>query len=603
MKFFSELKRRNVLRAGAAYLAGAWLLVEVAVTVLPRYGFDEALLTTLITILGIGFPLVLIFAWAYELTPQGIRRDAEVDRTAPDAIRTDKTLDRVIIIVLTLALGFFAIDKFVLDPARDVEIAESARQEGRTEALVESYGDKSIAVLAFADMSPEGDQEYLSDGIAEELLNLLAKIPELRVISRSSAFSFKGKDIDIPTVAGQLNVAHILEGSVRKAGNRIRITAQLLDARSDTHLWSESYDRELTDVFAIQDDIAAMVVEQMKVELLGQVPKTTVTDPEVFRLYTRARHVYETSLDPDQFEKALGLVQEALAIDPGYAPGWALLGRFYWRFELKIGLDDAERAQLARHAAFKALELDSNNGAAYSILGSIALVLENDWKTAAAHIQKAAALDPTDIMALNGVGSLAMLLGRVDEAIELFEYAVARDPLVPSLHMNLMRLYHFAGDSRHAAASARVALALDDKALEAHGVIAGAYFFAGDMDAALAESEQEPVEPVRLAIQAVVYHARGDAARSDALLRELLERYPESVLVAFALVGRGEIDRATDWVSRNAAALGGAGMAFMNLDPFLSELRGQPAFQEVLKQAGVSPEQLADIEFRIDLPQ
>lgn len=225
-------------------------------------------------------------------------------------------------LALALALGYFAFDKFVLSESREAAIADSARQEGRTDALVGSYGNKSIAVLPFVDMSPNKDQEYMSDGIAEELLNLLAKIPELRVTSRSSAFAFKGKDIDIPTAAEQLNVAHILEGSVRKAGNQLRITAQLIEAQSDTHLWSETYDRELINVFEIQDEIAATVVDELKLTILGETPTTQRIDEEAYTLVLQARYFWNRRAEGDE-QNALELYKRALEIDSDYAPAWA----------------------------------------------------------------------------------------------------------------------------------------------------------------------------------------------------------------------------------------------------------------------------------------
>ena len=243
MSFYHELKRRNVFRVGAAYIFAAWLLIQVAETIFPLFGYGDTPARITVILLAIGFPLFLVFSWVFELTPEGLKKEKDVDHTASVVRKTGKQLDRVIIVLLALALGYFAFDKFVLDPAQDLKIAETARQEGRSEALVESYGDKSIAVLPFVNLSADPEQEYFSDGISEELLNLLARIPELRVISRSSAFYYKGKDIDIPTIAQQLNVTHILEGSVRQAGNRVRITAQLVEARSDTHIWSDIFDR------------------------------------------------------------------------------------------------------------------------------------------------------------------------------------------------------------------------------------------------------------------------------------------------------------------------------------------------------------------------
>ena len=292
MSLFSELKRRNVLRVAVAYLAVAWLLIQIVETLFPVFGLSDALIRLVVILLAIGFPLTLIFSWLYELTPEGLKLERDVDRSRSVAHHTGKKLDRAIIVVLALSLGYFALDKFVLDPARDAIREESVAQQARSEALVESYGDKSIAVLPFVNMSSDAEQEYFSDGISEELLNLLAKIPELRVISRSSSFSYKGKEVSIPIVAEQLNVAHILEGSVRKTGNRVRITAQLIEARSDTHLWSETYDRTLDDIFATQDEIAAEVVEQLKVTLLSNdAPKVRQTDPAAYALFLQARHI------------------------------------------------------------------------------------------------------------------------------------------------------------------------------------------------------------------------------------------------------------------------------------------------------------------------
>jgi len=221
-------------------LVTAWLILQVVELIFPVYGFSDAAIRFVISALAVGLIPVVILAWAFELTPEGFRKEQDVDQPQPVAPQAGKKLDRAIMVLLAVALGYFAFDKFVMSESREAEIAEAARQEGRTDAVVESYGELSIAVLPFVDMSPGKDQEYMSDGIAEELLNLLTRIPELRVTSRSSAFSFKGKDIDIPTTAQQLNAAYILEGSVRKAGDQLRITAQLIEGRSDTQRWSKT---------------------------------------------------------------------------------------------------------------------------------------------------------------------------------------------------------------------------------------------------------------------------------------------------------------------------------------------------------------------------
>jgi TolB-like protein len=309
--FIEELGRRNVFRVAIAYLAGAWLLIQVADTVLPKFGYADSAVTNIIVAAAIGFLPVVVWAWAFQWTPEGIRRDADV---SPQTSRpAGKAFDRIIVTMLALAVGYFAIDKFVLDPTRDAEQIQTAREEGRADAFVESYGDKSIAVLPFVNMSADPEQEYFSDGISEELLNLLAQIPELRVTSRSTAFTFKGKDIVISEVAKKLNVAHILEGSVRRSGNKVRITAQLIDARTDTHLWSETYDRELDDIFAIQDEISAKVVADLKLKLLGKAPQTEQIDPRAYDLYLQARYILHAG-EEEQEPRAITLLEKVVEL-------------------------------------------------------------------------------------------------------------------------------------------------------------------------------------------------------------------------------------------------------------------------------------------------
>jgi len=330
MSLYHELKRRNVLRVAIAYLAGSWLLVEVAETVFPLYGFDDTPARIVVTLLAIGFPLFLLFSWVFEFTPEGLKLEKDIKREESITPQTGKKLDRVIIVLLALALGYFAFDKFVLDPTRDAELVEETAQQARSDALVESYGDQSIAVLPFVNMSDDAGNEYFSDGISEELLNLLAQIPELRVISRSSSFSFKGKGISIPEVAKQLNVAHVLEGSVRKAGNRVRITAQLIEARSDSHLWSESYDRELDDIFAVQDEIAAAIGAALKVELVlvaGEAVLPTViraANTDAYDAYLRGRELIQHR-GWENMEGAVRHFEHSLRLDEGFAPAHAQL--------------------------------------------------------------------------------------------------------------------------------------------------------------------------------------------------------------------------------------------------------------------------------------
>ncbi len=427
MSLVSELKRRNVFRVAAAYVVTAWLILQVVELIFPVYGFSDAAIRFVISALAVGLIPVIILAWAFELTPEGLRKEQDVDQPQPVAPQARKKLDRVIMVLLAVALGYFAFDKFVMSESREAEIAEVARQEGRTDAVVESYGELSIAVLPFVDMSPGKDQEYMSDGIAEELLNLLTRIPELRVISRSSSFSFKGKDIDIPTVAQKLNAAYILEGSVRKAGDQLRITAQLIEARSDTHLWSKTFDRKLENIFQIQDEIAAKVVEELRITLLADMPRSRRIDEEAYTLVLQARYFWYRRAPGDE-EQALLLYQRALEIDPNYAPAWAGLSVAYSVAADDDRIDRETGLARAYEAAEKALALDPNLADAHVRMGQ-ALGRQGDRSGQRAEYERAYELDPNNPLVLGVMSDQLLYRERLDEAIELLERAEIIDPL------------------------------------------------------------------------------------------------------------------------------------------------------------------------------
>jgi TolB-like protein len=252
--FLEELKRRNVFKVGAAYLVVSWLILQLVQSVREPLGLPEWTDAFFIVLLSVGLPMALLFAWAFELTPDGVKKTKEVDKETSVTANTGRKLNYAIIATLAIALAYSVFDR--VNQPDSVEITEATD----TVAAEQGIGNTSIAVLPFVDMSSDQDQEYFSDGISEELLNVLAKIPELRVAARTSSFQFKGQNVDIGNVAEQLNVDHVLEGSIRKADTRIRITAQLIRADTGYHLWSETYDRELTDIFGIQDEISAAIV-------------------------------------------------------------------------------------------------------------------------------------------------------------------------------------------------------------------------------------------------------------------------------------------------------------------------------------------------------
>lgn len=275
LSLWNEIKRRNVARVAVAYAIVGWLVIEIASVAGPALRLPEWSTSLVFFLILLGMPLAIIFAWAFELTPDGLKREKNVDRHQSITSTTGRKLDNVIIGLLILAVGYFAFDKFVLDPDRDAIEIEAAVHKAQVAPSDNRELAKSIAVLPFVNMSDDPNNEYFSDGLSEELLNLLAKIPDLRVVARTSSFSFKEQpDVTVSEIAELLNVAHILEGSVRKSGNQIRITAQLIDAENGYNIWSDTYDRELENIFETQDEIAAAVTESLKVSLLGDTPKS-----------------------------------------------------------------------------------------------------------------------------------------------------------------------------------------------------------------------------------------------------------------------------------------------------------------------------------------
>ena len=370
MSFYQELKRRNVFRVTAAYLALSWVITQVTGAVVPALHLPDSIPSIVVWLGAIGFPFVILFSWVYELTPEGLKRESDVDRAASITHVTSKRLDYIIISLLVLAIGLFAFDRFLpvgAGPARDHPVQDSASDNRAQGALLQKEAgpaiaadDKSIAVLPFVNMSSDKEQEYFSDGMSEELLNLLSQVPELKVIARTSSFAFKGKDIKVEQIAKELNVAHVLEGSVRKSGNKVRITAQLIRTADSTHLWSETYDRPLDDIFAVQDEIAGAVVEQLKIKLLGAVPKTRKANPEAYTLFLQAVQL-DRQYTQAGLEQSIALYQQALAIDPTYTAAWVgLAGDYAGQAFLGHGPRSAdENVRLMRAALNKALSIDS----------------------------------------------------------------------------------------------------------------------------------------------------------------------------------------------------------------------------------------------------
>ncbi|HMB58842.1 MAG TPA: tetratricopeptide repeat protein [Xanthomonadales bacterium] len=610
MSLFEELKRRNVFRVVTAYVVAAWLLIQIAETIFPLFGFDDTPARIVVIVLAIGFIPMVVLSWAFVLTSEGLKKESDFDSSHSIAPQAGKKMDRAIMVVLAVALGYFAFDKFVLTPEREAAKAEQlaqqveqARQAGRTEARVESYGDRSLAVMAFDDMSPEGDQQYLSDGIAEEMLNLLAKIPELRVTSRSSSFFYKGKDVRLAEVAEELNVGYVLEGSVRKSGDRVRISVQLIEVRSDTQLWSETYDRTLDDVFAIQDDIAAQVVGQLKLELLGAIPRARQTDLDAYALYLLALEANNRVSD-DGIEQSIALSQQALAIDPDYVPARVDMAGNY-ALQALLGLRPEEDGlRLAQEAVQSALTSDPDYAPAHVLLGWIAMTFENDLAAAAQHYSRALELDPANSDSLNGAALLLEGLNRTDEAVTLLEYVVTRDPLNPARHYNLGLAYFYVGRWDDAFASFKAAQRLSPDLVDIHFALGIALLFNEEFEAALQEFNRQESGSFGLMGRAMALYALGRLDEHEAILQEFIElrgtKRPSEVAQVYAFTGNS--DAAFEWLEKAIASNEprfGTELALPVYDPIRNDTR----WANVLQRMGASPQQLDTIKFEVMPPQ
>src|SRR5882724_8139199 len=463
--------------------------------------------------------------------------------------------------------------------------------------------EKSIAVLPFVDMSAGKDQEYFSDGISEELLNLLAKIPQLQVTARTSSFAFKGKEIGIPEIARTLHVANVLEGSVRKAGNSVRITAQLIKAGTDTHLWSQTYDRKLDDIFAIQDEIAADVVKQLKVTLLGAAPKARTTDSEAYALYLQAVQLGRQNT-AEAYKESDALYRKVLAIDPRYAPAWSELARNFTNETGQGLLPPKEGFAQAREATMKALAIDPDYAPAHARLGWIAMLGDNDLAGAALHFKHALALDPADLDVLRNSAILLTSLGRLDEAMALDEALVRRDPVNVSALFNLGVDQRNAGKFDAAIASFRTVLSLNPGQGGAHAELGNALLLKGDAQGALAEIEQETSENWKMIGLPMAYHALGRKADSDAALAALTAKYEKDspYNIAYVYAYRGEADKAFAWLDK-AIEYGDGGLAEIVTENLFDKIHADPRWLAFLRKIGKAPEQLAKIEFKVTLPQ
>jgi TolB-like protein/Tfp pilus assembly protein PilF len=593
MSLISELKRRNVIRVALLYLVAGWVILQVAELLFDVLKLPDWTSRLVLGLLVLGFPVALIFSWVYELTPEGLKREHEVDRNQSITHATARKLDMVVGALLIVAIGMLAFDRYA---DRDRTAGATAESRAATAAapapLQARTGPASIAVLPFINMSDDKANDYFSDGLSEELLNVLAKVQGLRVIARTSSFAFKGKDATIADVAKTLGVDHVLEGSVRKSGDRVRITAQLIRTADSSHLWSETYDRTLEDVFAIQDEISGEVVDALKVRLLGHNASRAevggTTNARAYEAYLQGLYNLNKGQQEAALRKALAAFDQAIAEDPTYARAHAGRARALSQLASN-GYEPFDSGfRRAREAAEHAIELEPKLAEAWLPLAYITSAVDLDIPKAQTQFDRALALKPGSAEVQVAYTNFTLGIGRVDKAIEAGSKAVQLDPIAPRPHTALAAAYYGARRYEEALAVARRAERLDPDYPGVHAGTGYVLLETGDLEEARAEFEKEPIEWQRLTGLALADAKLGRAEPARAELATAIERLGEAAAYQYAEINAqlGDHDEAFRWLEV-ARRIKDPGLSILVSDPLMDPLRKDPRYKKLTHELGL----------------
>ena len=571
----SEFRRRRVIRALVGYGIAAFAVLQIIEPVMHGLHWPEAVLSYVVVALALGFPLVVVLAWIFDVNAGQIER-TETTASPGGA----QGLRGVRLGLLLVGVGLLA-----ASPGLYYYLIVRGGRHAPA-------GGPSIAILPLTNLSSDKEQEYFSDGLSEELLNLLAKVPGLRVAARTSAFAFKGKNEDVVEIAQKLHVATVLEGSVRRSGDQIRITTQLINASDGYHLWSETYDRKLTDVFAVQDEIAAQVVGALKLKLL-QAPSSKerrAANPEAYNQYLLGRQFFLRS-NAEDFRRAMQAYRKAVELDPGYAPAWAGLSLATFR----VANEEASAAAIAagfeqaRAAAEKAVALAPDLPDGFVARGGGRAAMQSDYAGAGEDLQRALALAPENADVLYSY-ALAFLrpTGRLTEAAATLRKATEIDPLNPRVWGGLGGTLVFLSEFGPAREALNRSLEISPAQSSAAWYFCLSSLLEGRPAEALAVSQRPTTELFRLLGAALAQHDLGNAKESQQLLDEMIAKYAEggAFQIAEVYAWRSEKDRAFEWLER-ARAQHDAGITFLKVDPTLRGLRGDPRWRPLLKSVNL----------------
>jgi len=587
MSFFDELKRRNVVRMAVLYTVASWLFLQIADVLFDQLEVPAWAFRLVLGLLALGFPFALIFSWVFELTPEGLKRERDVDRNQSITQQTGRKINITIIVLLVLGIGGLIADRLIPEKR---SAAETVAVSTGIANPVKAEPDLSIAVLPFVNMSGDPDNEYFSDGLSEELLNTLVQIRELRVTGRTSSFAFKGQNLDLREIGERLNVANVLEGSVRKAANRVRITAQLIKTNDGYHLWSETFDRELNDIFAIQQEIAEKVASSLSITLLGKASGNVgeTQNTEAYQAYLRGAHLFRRAPDDlDTLQAARNYYEQALALDPGYIS--PLYGMFeYWDRMNRNGIDDyAVTSANMKSYADQLMKLAPESAEAMMAQSRVALVFR-DWPLAVEFSQKALERYPGNARANGLYGGNLLLSNRVEEGLAAIKNGVELDPLNLGALDQLGNIESQLGRCAEVQKIANKVLELEPGYGRVRGSVAYCLLISGkDSAEALQWLEREPVGFIRRTGEAIALHRLGRLEEAGRRLQLMMDEYGNSASYQYAQVYAqwGEPEKALDWL-QTGLEVRDPGLISMGRDHLLDPLRHEPRFRELLRQAG-----------------
>ncbi|PYK45551.1 MAG: hypothetical protein DME53_05045 [Verrucomicrobia bacterium] len=574
--FFGELKRRNVYKVAVAYGVVGWLLIQVATQVFPFLEIPNWAIRLVILVIAVGFPVALLIAWAFELTPEGIKR-TEV----ADAARQHSHGGVWIVVVLvaaTLSLGLFLLGRYT-----------AGRGTTRLSEVATVVPGKSIAVLPLINESGDPKDEYFSDGLSEELIAALAQISGLKVIGRSSSFRFKDRTEEPKTIGEKLGVSTLLEGTVRKQGDRVRIVAELINAADGIEVWNRTFDHELKDIFAVQQEIAKAVAESLRVTLLGSEEKSAqmaTNSVEAHNAYLQG-HFYSVRRNAEDYRKAIDYFDQAIQLDPNYALAYAERSEV-WTVMGDLTGQRSTAFSKARSDAEKAVAIAPSLAEAHAALGWVRAFTEWKFAEGLSELQRAKELSPANPTANDLLARVIVYTGRMEEAERQARQAVELDPLSAATQFTLGRVLFYAGKLDEAYAAGRKMAELYPSASSSHRWQVLVAVQRGDGETALREAQLEPDDSIRPFQLALAQYVRGDRKAADAALADLIANSRDGLAyqVAQVYAVRGEVDKAFEWL-QIAFDNHDGGMPSLLVDPLLRGLRDDPRYKNLVAKVGL----------------